>query len=112
AGQRLAQRPQDRDGPGHRRLEVEVALRLLGGGEQGGAVLREERLVRRDDRGAVLEGRQDQRAGRLDAADDLDDEVDVLACGEALRIPGEQLAWDVRVARQLRPPYGDPHQLD
>ena len=63
AGQRLAQRPQDRDRAGDGGLEVEVAAGLLGGGEQRGAVLGEQRLVGGDHRRAVLERGEDQRRG-------------------------------------------------
>ena len=83
AGERLAQRAQDRDRAGDGGLVVEVAAGLLGGLEEGRAVLGEQRLVGGDHRGAVLERGQDQRAGRLDAADHLDDQVDVVAGDQA-----------------------------
>ena len=112
AGQRLAQRPQDRDRAGDGGLEVEVAAGLLGGLEQRRAVLGEQRLVGGDDRRAVLERGQDQRPGRLDAADHLDHQVDVAAGDQAVRVGGEQPVGHVDVARRVEAAYGDADQLD
>ena len=75
AGQRLAQRPEQRDRAGDRRLVVEVDPGVLRRRIQGGAVLGEQRLVGGDDGGAVLHRAQDEGAGRFDAPDDLDDDV-------------------------------------
>ena len=77
AHQRLAQRADDRDAAGDRRLEEQVDAGGLGGREQLGAGGGEQLLVAGDHRLARLEGGEDQLAGRLDAADDLDDDVDV-----------------------------------
>ena len=85
ADQGLAQRPDDRDGPGDGGLEVEVDLGRLRGREQGGAVLGEQRLVRRDDRGAGGHRPKDQGPGRLDPADELDHDVDATAVDRASR---------------------------
>ena len=63
AGQRLAQRPQDRDGAGHGGLVVEVAAGLLGRLEEGRPVLGEQRLVGGDHARAVLERGEDQACG-------------------------------------------------
>ena len=76
AGQRLAQRAHDRDAAGHRRLEQQVDPGRLGRGEQLGAVVGQQLLVGGDHRLAGLQRREDQLAGRLDAADHLDDHVD------------------------------------
>ena len=78
AGQRLAERPDDRDGAGHRRLVEQVHAR--GGGHLG--QLRagggQERLVGGDHRLAVAQGRLDQLVRRVEPADDLDHDVDVV----------------------------------
>ena len=67
---------------------------LLGGGVERRAVLGEQRLVGGDDGRAVLEGGGDEGAGGLDAADDLDDDVDVAAFDEGGRIGGDQRGVD------------------
>ena len=111
AGERLADRAQDRDGAGHGRLVVEVDVVGVGGGVERRAVLGEQRLVGGDHRGAVLHGAQDQAAGRLDAADHLDD--DVGAGDELLGVRGEQRGVDRHVgARPLRAAHGDADQLE
>ena len=94
-GERLAQRPQQRDRAGDRGLVVEVDAVLGGRGVEARAVLGEQRLVGGDDRGAVLHGAQDERAGGLDAADDLDD--DVGARDEVLGVGREQRRVDAEV---------------
>ena len=63
--------------PADRRLEQDVDARALGGLEQLAPVRGEQLLVGGDDRLAAHQRLDDQRAGRLDAADDLDDDVDV-----------------------------------
>ena len=55
---------------------------------------------------------EDQRAGRLDAADHLDHQVDVVAGHQARGVGGEQPLGDVDLARRVDPAYGDPDQLD
>ncbi len=112
AGQRLAQRPQDRDRTGDRGLVVEVAAGLLGGLEEGRAVLGEQRLVGGDHAGAVLERGQDERPGRLDAADHLDDQVDVVARDQGRRVGGEQPFGHLDLARRVEPAHGDADQVD
>ena len=77
ADQRLAQRTDDRDAAGHGRLEEEVDPGALGGLEELGAVLGQQLLVPGDHGLARLERSEDQLAGRLDATDELDHEVDV-----------------------------------
>ena len=85
AHQRLAQRPDDRDAAGHGRLEQQVDPGGLGGLEQLGAVVGQQLLVAGDHRLARLQGGEDQLAGRLDAADDLDHDVDVGVVDDRLR---------------------------
>ncbi len=60
----------------------------------------------------MVERGEDQRAGRFDAADHLDDEVDVVAGDERLGVGGEQALGDVDVARRVDASYGDPDELD
>jgi hypothetical protein len=76
---------------------------------QGGAVLREQRLVGRDDRCAVLHAGEDQRARRLDAADDLDHEVDVVTAHEPRGVGRDERGIDA--ARAVGAAHGDPGQL-
>ena len=90
AGQRLAQRPQQRDGAGHRGLVVQVGPELAGRAVEFRAVLGQQRLVRGDHRLAALHRVQQQRPGRLDAADHLDHDVHVRAGDQRVRVGGEQ----------------------
>lgn len=83
----------------------------LGDGVQGGAVLGEQRLVGRDDARALLEGRGDQGAGGLDAADDLHHDVDVAAFDEGGGVGGDQLGG-YALADPVRAAHGDAGQLD
>ena len=112
AGQRLAQRAEDRDRPGDGGLVVEVAPGLLGGVEERRPVLGEQRLVGGDDARAVLQRGEDQRAGRLDAADDLDDDVDVArATRPAASVVSSPRAPSTSRLR-VEAAHGDPDQLD
>ena len=75
---RLSRRTRtERDATGDGSLEQEVHAVAIGRLEQLDTDVGEQLLVRRDDRFAGGDGGGDQLAGRLDAADDLDDEVDV-----------------------------------
>ncbi len=75
ARERLAHHAHDGDHAGHRRLVAKLRAARAGGGEQLVAVLGEQLLVRRHERLAGLERAQRVLAGRLDAADQLDDRV-------------------------------------
>ncbi len=77
AGERLAQRPDERDATRHGCLEQQVDAGLLGGREQVRADVGQQLLVAGDHRLARLERGEHQLACRLDAADDLDDDVDL-----------------------------------
>ena len=110
ARERLAQRAQDRDRARDGRLVEQVASGPVRGGVERRAVGGEQRLVGRHDRGAVVEGTQDQRAGRLDATDDLDDEVGPR--DQLLRVGREQAVGDLHLARRVEPAYGDAHELE
>ena len=110
-GQRLAQGPDDRDGPGHRRLVEQVHPR--GGGHLGqlGAAGGQERLVRGDDRLAVAQGRLDQFVRRVEPTDDLDHHVDVVPCDQGGGIGPDQVRPDGRRTRALRIGHGDADEL-
>ena len=76
-GEALAQRLDDRDAAGHRRLEGDHHALLLRGGEDLVAVHGEQRLVGGDHVLAVGDGLQHQFLGDAVAADQLDDDVDL-----------------------------------
>ena len=89
AAQALAQRADERDAAGDRGLEQQVDAGVVGRGVELGADVGEQLLVRRDDGLALRERGGDELAGRLDPADDLDDEVDRRVVDHAVRVPGE-----------------------
>ena len=94
AGQRLAQRPDDGDGAGHRRLVEQVDAG--GGGHLGqlGAGHGEQRLVGRDHRLAVAQGRLDQLVGGVEPPDDLDHHVDVVAGDQRGGVGADEVGRD------------------
>ena len=98
AGQRLAQRPDERDATAHRRLEEDVDAGALGGLEQLAAVGGDELLVGGDDRLAAHQRLDDEPAGGLDPADDLDDDVDVGIVDDRAGVVGEAPARQRQVA--------------
>ena len=112
AGERLAQRPHQRDAAGDRCLEQEVASRGVGRAEDLGTDVREQLLVRGDNRLAVLECREDQLARRLDAADDLDDEVDRRILDDFRGVAGEQALGDRHGALTRQVAHGDTCDLE
>ena len=60
---------------------------------QGRAVFCEQCLIGGDDGGACGHGRENERAGGLDAAENLDDDV-CAARGERLEVVGQQAGVD------------------
>ena len=111
ARQRLAQRPDDRDGAGHRRLVEQVdpgGRRHLGQLGAGGG---QQRLVARDDRLAVAQGGLDQLVRRVQAPDQLDHDVDVVARDERGGVGADEARVDGRGAGLVRVGDGDPDQL-
>ena len=76
-GEPFAQRLDDRDAARHRAFEGDHHALRVRGRENLVAVPGEERLVGRDDVLAVGDRLQDERARGLEAADQLDDDVDV-----------------------------------
>ena len=109
AGHRLAQRVDDRDGTGDGGLVVEVGAGRGSSRVELGAVGGDEGLVAGDDAGPGLEGRQDERSGRLDPADELDDQI--VPGGDGGGVIGEEVpghrgaSWCVDVA------HGDARDL-
>ena len=74
---------------------------LVGRGEQLGAVVGQQLLVAGDHRLAGLQRGEDQLAGRLDAADDLDDHVDVGIVDDRGGIGGEDAGRQARRGRSF-----------
>ena len=98
AAEALAQAAHERDPAGHGGLEQQVDAGVVGDAEQLDADVGEQLLVRRDDRLAGPQRLGDQLAGRFDAADDLDDEVDVGVGDDAVGVVGEHAGGQVDVA--------------
>ena len=98
AAQALAQAAHERDAAGDGGFEEQVDAVAIGSLEQLDADVGEQLLVRRDDRLAGGEGGRDQLAGRLDAADDLDDEVDVGVGDDVVGIARQHTRVELDVA--------------
>ena len=79
AGKGAAQRANHRDGSGNGGLEEQVHSGLVGSDSQLISVSGDERLIGGDDGLACAQRRQHDLARVLDAADDLDDQVNVVA---------------------------------
>ena len=111
ARQRLAQRPDHRDGAGHRRLVEQV--HAGGGGDFGqlGAGDGQQRLVARDDRLAVAQRRLDELVGRVQAADQLDHDVDVVPRHQGGGVGADEPASMAGAPGLLRVGHGDADQL-
>ena len=75
------------------------------------AVLRQQRLVGGDDRLAAFHRGQDQRAGRLDAADHLDHDVHVGPGRQPHRVGRQQRGVDAGT-RVRQPPHRDAGELE
>src|ERR1035437_8581400 len=90
--QRLPQGAQQRDGASHRRLVVQVYIAVLSRLVEPRPVLGQQRLARAGDTGAVPHRSKDQGASRLDATNDLDD--DVGPGDQIVRVGGEQRGVD------------------
>ncbi len=91
-------------------LVVHLRAHLVGRVEELGAVRREQGLVGRHDVGSRAERLEEIRACRLDAADELDD--DVRAQDERLGVGREELVRKVRVARGIEIAHGDAGELE
>ena len=102
----------ERDAAGDGGLEQQVDAVAVGGLEQLDADVGEQLLVGRDDRLAAGEGGGDQLAGRLDAADHLDDEVDVGVGDDVVGVAGEDAGGELDVAVAGEVAHGDPGDLE
>ena len=112
AGQGLPQRPHERDGAAHRRLEQQVHAGRPGRGEEFGAVSGQDLLVGGHHRLAARQSRQQQLPGGVDAADELHHDVDLGMAHHGRGVAGEQVgrhagAGTVRRANRDR----DGHEL-
>ena len=108
-GHGFAQGVDHGDGAGDGGLVVEVGVGSLGGRVELGPVGGDEGLVAGDDAGARLEGRQDEGAGRFDAADELDD--DVVAGGDGGGVIGEEVSGHRGVSWCVDVAHGDARDL-
>ncbi len=99
---------------GDRTLERDHHALRVRGGEDLVAVPREQRLVRGDDVLAVGDRLQDERARGLDAADQLDDDVDVRVGEHDGGVVGQVDVGDAarRLARAVERALGDPGDPD
>ena len=113
-GEAFAQRLDDRDAAGDRRLEADHHALRVRGGEDLGAVVREQRLVGGDDVLAVGDRVEHELSRRLDAADQLADDVDVGMAHDHGRVVGQVDAGDAPrgLARAVERPRGDPADDD
>ena len=97
ASQRLGQGPDDGNGAGHGRLEIEVNPCLLGSfGELTGR-LGQKRLVGGHHRLARIECTQNAAPCGFHRTHELDDDVDVVSRNQRVDIVGEQLDRDTAV---------------
>ena len=109
AGEAVADGAQDGDGAGHGcfvgQLDAGLVCRLV----ERGAVLGQQGLVSGDHAGAVLDGGEDQGAGRFDAAHQFDDEVGILDQG--VGVGGEEFPRQLNVAGRIDGAHGDAGQF-
>ena len=112
AAQALAQHPDERDAAGDGRFEQQVDAVVVGGVEQLDADVGEQLLVGGDHRLAAGERGGDQLAGRLDAADDLDDDVDVGIGDDVVGVAGEHTGRQLDVALPGEVAHGDARDLE
>ena len=75
-------------------------------------VRREERLVGGDDVLAVLHRREDEGAGRLDAADELDDHLHLGVVHDLVRVGREDAGREAELLRARRVAVRRPRQLE
>ena len=109
AGHRLAQRVDDRDGTGDGGLVVEVGAGRGSSRVELGAMSGDEGLVAGDDAGPGLEGRQNEGPCRLDAADELNDQV--VPGSDCRGIISEEILGDGNIARRVDVAHGDARDL-
>ena len=111
--ERLSNHADHGDGASHGGLEIQIAAIGRGEVEQSRAALGEQRLVRGDDVLLRLQRRPHQALSNVDAADELDDDIDVVPLGELKRVVEQsdtriQRANDVEPGRVLVRDCGKP----
>ena len=109
ARERVPHGAHDRDGPGHRGLVGQLGARGTRVVLQLPSGLREQRLVARDHGLARVQSAQHARAGGLDPARELHD--DVRGVDHRVRVRGQQLRGQLRVPRGLRIAHGHAAQF-
>ncbi len=112
SGQRLAQRPDQRDTARDRSFEQQVDARRGRNLEELFADVREQLLVRGHHRLAGLERGEDQRTRGFDAADHLDDHVDVGRGDDTARVVGEHTGRELDVTLLGEILHRDPRHLE
>ena len=80
-----------------RSLEIQVDVRTFRGLRQFSGRGGQQRLIRRDDGLAVLEGAQDRLARRLYRSHHFHDDIDVFARDELFDVVGEQIDWNTAI---------------
>ena len=107
ADEGLADRLDDRDAAGDRRLEEDRHLVLGGGVENFAAVLGEQRLVAGDDDLAALDGAEHEAQAFLLLAHEFDDDLDRGIIEQVLPVGGDQFRRDGDAAVLFRIAQGD-----
>ena len=97
----LADRTHDRNAAADAALERDRDAGLPRRVEELLAVLGEQRLVRGDDVLAAPDGLEDHRARRVDAADELDDDVDRRIVQHHVGVVGEDSLFELHASRLL-----------
>ena len=103
--------PDDRDGPGDRRLVEQVHAGRGGDLGELGTGHGQQRLVGRDHRLALTQGRFDQFLGGVEPPDDLDDDVDIVAGDQRRGVGADEVDRDGHGPGPLRVGHGDPDEL-
>ena len=98
AGERLAKHAHDRNAAADAGFEAERHAGVLGRARKRRPAAREQRLVGRDHRLAGGDGLAEKAAGRLDAAHELDDDVDVGIVDELPRVLDEHALFELHAA--------------
>ena len=109
AHESFAQGLDDRDAAGHARLVEDRAAARFRRVEDLASVVRQQRLVRRDDRLALFEGAQDELAGNGRAADQLDHDVALRDHGRGIARQHAGRDRDAAVGRRIE--IADPGQF-
>ena len=109
ASETVAQWADDRDRATNRRLVVQLRPDLLCGVKEFWTVGGEQCLIARDHVGAAVDCLEHERAGRLEPADELDD--DVGPEDQRFGVGGEQVLRNARSALGVDVAHRDPYQF-